>query len=450
MVREVRDMASLSKGDVSVKSYPPVDEHGHVSKGSISTNAAEMVHSFEASPSSLFGDEDREEGNGYGDRGIRTEYETEDNISSSGDSLSQNAKRPPYEPGFVLHANSVTAHLELTTQLVAGMGSGPLPQVSSLPSSSSSSSSSVSLQQKQQQQLHTALSESLTTLTSLVQDYIKMVNERERWFRRRLDEEQGRQKVWEESLKVVVKEGEDLEKELRSRSRRRGSAFTGVGVVGRPGIGSILWDEKRLHEQVPEDTEKATMVAEVTPFVGSPQKEALLLEEDEQQEKELSLALPSSPPTRPIPPPLPSLTKLSRRSSISSIGTTDEEDEFFDAIEANNLPNLVVHSSFTPSRPQAPFPPTIDLACFKGYNQLRTRLSLSADDRPNTSLWSVLKHSIGKDLTKISFPVSFNEPTSMLQRMAEDIEFSECCKCLRLLFGGSLCMLIMSGSGRSC
>jgi hypothetical protein len=38
----------------------------------------------------------------------------------------------------------------------------------------------------------------------------------------------------------------------------------------------------------------------------------------------------------------------------------------------------------------------------------------------------VLKHSIGKDLTKISFPVFFNEPTSMLQRMAEDMEFSEC------------------------
>jgi hypothetical protein len=54
---------------------------------------------------------------------------------------------------------------------------------------------------------------------------------------------------------------------------------------------------------------------------------------------------------------------------------------------------------------------------YAGYEQLRARLTLSADERPNTSLWSVLKHSIGKDLTKISLPVSFNEPTSMLQRM---------------------------------
>ena len=62
-----------------------------------------------------------------------------------------------------------------------------------------------------------------------------------------------------------------------------------------------------------------------------------------------------------------------------------------------------------------------------GYQRLRTRLEIKKDERPPTSLWSVLKHSIGKDLTRISFPVFFNEPTSMLQRMAEDMEFSECC-----------------------
>lgn len=122
------------------------------------------------------------------------------------------------------------------------------------------------------------------------------------------------------------------------------------------------------------------------------------------------------------PPVLPP-----RRASISSSHhTTDEEDEFFDAIEANNLPNLVVHSSFAPSSPAAQMYATDMAACYAGYAQLRTQLAISADNRPSTSLWSVLKHSIGKDLTRISFPVFFNEPTSMLQRMAEDMEFSEC------------------------
>lgn len=32
---------------------------------------------------------------------------------------------------------------------------------------------------------------------------------------------------------------------------------------------------------------------------------------------------------------------------------------------------------------------------------------------------------IGKDMTKMTLPVSFNEPTSLLQRVAEDMEYSD-------------------------
>lgn len=72
--------------------------------------------------------------------------------------------------------------------------------------------------------------------------------------------------------------------------------------------------------------------------------------------------------------------------------------------------------------------PEFDVACLReGYETKRTTLPITADDRPSVSLWGILKNSIGKDLTKISFPVSFNEPVSMLQRMAEDMQFSECC-----------------------
>ena len=108
---------------------------------------------------------------------------------------------------------------------------------------------------------------------------------------------------------------------------------------------------------------------------------------------------------------------------------TDEEDEFFDAIEANAIPNLEVPAPLkSPSHDETDLPPGYDYNPYEGYRHLRHELPLSADDRPSVSLWSVLKNSIGKDLTKISFPVSFNEPTSMLQRMAEDMEFSECCE----------------------
>lgn len=41
------------------------------------------------------------------------------------------------------------------------------------------------------------------------------------------------------------------------------------------------------------------------------------------------------------------------------------------------------------------------------------------------NLWSIMKNCIGKDLSKIPMPVNFNEPLSMLQRLAEDYEYSE-------------------------
>uniref|UniRef100_A0A673G9H0 Oxysterol-binding protein n=1 Tax=Sinocyclocheilus rhinocerous TaxID=307959 RepID=A0A673G9H0_9TELE len=48
-------------------------------------------------------------------------------------------------------------------------------------------------------------------------------------------------------------------------------------------------------------------------------------------------------------------------------------------------------------------------------------------DKPNYSLnlWSIMKNCIGKELSKIPMPVNFNEPLSMLQRLTEDLEYSE-------------------------
>ncbi|KAF8344941.1 Oxysterol-binding protein-domain-containing protein [Amanita rubescens] len=451
VVREVRDFASLSRADVSVRSMS-VGGHGHAIRDSVSMNAPEMVRAFESTPASpkmgQDGDEeDREDG--YAFSTSYGGYETEDNASSAADSMTKNATGPPHELGFALHANSMTAQLELTAQLVSRMGLGTkgLSSVASLPSSSASASSASStslpakhpsqpsqphLQQQQQMQMQAAFSDSLTSLNSLVQEYIKMVSEREKWFRRRLGEEQGRQRLWEESLKVVVKEGEDLERELRARSRRRGSMFLG----GIPGSGGgrrqsvVGWVDKTMSpvgSPPPEMTAPLQQSPQPLPPPLPPQP---VVPEAERDQSSISVLTPivtplSSPQVRPIP-------KQSRRSSVSSTTcTTDEEDEFFDAIEANNLPNLVVNSSFTPSAGSSSSSMLLglrssDLPCYGGYTELRTDLAISADNRPSTSLWSVLKHSIGKDLTKISFPVFFNEPTSMLQRMAEDMEFSEC------------------------
>lgn len=42
-------------------------------------------------------------------------------------------------------------------------------------------------------------------------------------------------------------------------------------------------------------------------------------------------------------------------------------------------------------------------------------------DRP--SVWKILKDAVGKDLTKFCVPVYFNEPISMVQKVAEIMEY---------------------------
>jgi len=53
----------------------------------------------------------------------------------------------------------------------------------------------------------------------------------------------------------------------------------------------------------------------------------------------------------------------------------------------------------------------------------RRRLPISdSETPPKPSLWSILKDAVGKDLSRISIPVVFNEPISFLQRLVEDVE----------------------------
>jgi hypothetical protein len=55
----------------------------------------------------------------------------------------------------------------------------------------------------------------------------------------------------------------------------------------------------------------------------------------------------------------------------------------------------------------------------------RTFLPIRRNPRPKLNLWNSLKDSIGKELSKVPFPVYFNEPLSTLQRFAEDLSCSD-------------------------
>ncbi|KAI4315279.1 hypothetical protein L6164_028108 [Bauhinia variegata] len=54
----------------------------------------------------------------------------------------------------------------------------------------------------------------------------------------------------------------------------------------------------------------------------------------------------------------------------------------------------------------------------------RKKLPDPAEKEKGVSLWSMIKDSVGKDLSRVCLPVYFNEPISSLQKCCEDMEYS--------------------------
>ena len=332
--------------------------------------------------------------------------------ASGNDSTDRNldTEHPPHESLFELQGNSTAAQLELTTQLLADL-------------------SSPSIGATRATELNSALKDSLGTVQAMLNDYLYMAKERDDWWRARFAREQQRQMVWEQSLQSVVEEGEELERELRRHSRRH--SRIDPSIAGGEGMGTIKVRPSAL-PMPPTEGEFEDRESTPSTAVQITSVESLQASSPETAKVGASYgaiagrAFPSSPPVaRRISMPRSSSANASGVPRTSDEGDgidTDEEDEFFDAIESNALPNLVVHEALT-GHSEPILSEDIHKGQYEGYRVLRKELDLESDNRPPTSLWSVLKHSIGKDLTKISFPVFFNEPTSMLQRMVRRLPF---------------------------
>lgn len=345
----------------------------------------------------------------------------------------------PHADDFHLLAQSNKTQIELAQQLLASLRTN---------STSSTSSSSP-------EDVHHALKKSLATLDAMLDDYADIVQQRERYFVKRYERELDAKRMWEESMREVAAQHAALEVELQKASRdntRRKRALQEVRAnlgAASPGLSPrmSMQDAAAAYAAGRDGSQSATPTNAQLPEDGS----------------------------QPLPSPLASPTLVNSRAragsrtptiSLSPVrtrtraGTTatslgpveleqivdsalhnedgasssedEDDDEFFEAIETGAIPldeESTDESGGTVERRTEPakrFMESHDLSPYKGYENLRKTLPISNDNRPSVSLWAILKGSIGKDLTKISFPVYFNEPTSMLQRMAEDIEFTEC------------------------
>ncbi len=111
------------------------------------------------------------------------------------------------------------------------------------------------------------------------------------------------------------------------------------------------------------------------------------------------------------------VTMHTNKDSNGPLNSTNNNIAILKNKEGNKQLNIEI-----PNKKQS----TADLNSLKGtILALKTRRK-EILPRPNYSLnlWSIMKNCIGKDLSKIPLPVNFSEPLSMLQRVTEELEYS--------------------------
>ncbi|KAK3335480.1 Oxysterol-binding protein-domain-containing protein [Cercophora scortea] len=236
------------------------------------------------------------------------------------------------------------------------------------------------------------------SLTGLIGDLLRISKDRDAYWQYRLDRESEMRRMWEESMAQVAKEQEALEARVGEAEEKRKITKR----ILKEALGTGMLDEKERP---------------ITPAVH------IQADGREPADEEAALG--------PLSPAL----SLSRRQTMIDqvVGISEDEtdeEEFFDAVDAgevevSQLPPSEVATS--QDSKQLVISDTFNMqSSFRGYESgIRTRLKMDADDRPKISLWGILKSMIGKDMTKMTLPVSFNEPTSLLYRCAEDMEYAD-------------------------
>ncbi|KAA8633746.1 hypothetical protein SMACR_01261 [Sordaria macrospora] len=240
----------------------------------------------------------------------------------------------------------------------------------------------------------------IRSLTGLVGDLLRISKDRDAYWQYRLDRESEMRQMWEESMAQVAREQEALEARVGEAEAKRKITKR----ILKEALGSGIIDESQVKTAAPT----AAAAAEATDDADAEQADA-----------------------RPKSPVQSIRRQKTIMDQVAELSDSDsDEEEFFDAVDAGT----VEVSQLPPSEPVASSSETqlvisdgTDISeSFKGYeNGIRTKLKMDADNRPTISLWGILKSMIGKDMTKMTLPVSFNEPTSLLYRCAEDMEYAD-------------------------
>ncbi|KAL8715480.1 MAG: hypothetical protein Q9220_000814 [cf. Caloplaca sp. 1 TL-2023] len=325
-----------------------------------------------------------------------------DDEEEYGDDASDAEVQPASKDAFNITAHSASLQLKLLSQVSAAL------------QAESRRDPSIIISHPTVVQALTTYESAVSSLEGLVKDLLKIARDRDAYWQYKLDQEADIRRLWEDSMARVAKEQEELEgrigesEDKRKRTKKAlKDALEGATPAASP-------------EMSRRPTQVQTEIAESL--------DKLRFDEGEPLPRRKSIGVRDF---------------ARRKSTIAELADisdsdSDDDEEFFDAVDAGevevveNMPltslkDTVAQESSQPAEEDARLRKKAEISSsFKGYEDpVRTRLKMDSDDRPKISLWGILKSMIGKDMTKMTLPVSFNEPTSLLQRVAEDMEYTD-------------------------
>ncbi|KAG9230204.1 Oxysterol-binding protein-domain-containing protein [Amylocarpus encephaloides] len=311
---------------------------------------------------------------------------------------SSDREAPATKDAFDITAQSAKMQLDMMAQVNAALQS----EQSTNPTLNMSDSIAIQAVQ--------TYDSSIRNLKGLVGDLLKISKDRDAYWQYRLDREADMRRMWEDSMAKVAQEQEVLEARVDEAEEKRKIT-------------------KRALREVMEGNVAVTSRPSSRGEAGAGEVVAKTLGKAGIDKDEVQLAGLRRKSTAKS-----SLRRKSVMEEIQKLSESESEDdeEFFDAVDAGEVevaPMPVVsppeykEKAAVVEKEKGGF----DLSpSFQGYEDgIRTKLKMDADDRPKISLWGILKSMIGKDMTKMTLPVSFNEPTSLLQRCAEDMEYAD-------------------------
>lgn len=257
----------------------------------------------------------------------------------------------------------------------------------------------------------------LANIQDLIEQFDTLTQTREEKLTKKIERQEEVNKLWESSIRQLESEMQKHEEALSLYEGKKfklrklleskgisspqvsnelavGVGFKYAGTSGTPAaVSEGPHDESALLEEIFQDSDDEFFDADE---FDDAVEEVETKEEKKEEKKKESVS-----------------TKDSEKPTEISEDKETEEVSGLDALAKTTAQRKVLKK-------------IEDEGSFLGYDDPpRTKLAMDEDDRPKVGLWGILKSMIGKDMTRMTLPVSFNECTSLLQRLAEDIEYND-------------------------